>query len=264
MKINVGTSKRSGVKFILSLSKGLKIVDILTAAERGCKLKDISRESGISASALIPYIKTLERDGWCYRDERTKRYFVSPQKKDVFGNYSGKSDSRIARAAEREILRLSEKYNENVLLAVRRGSRVVFISKTESSRAVKIENDQLPDYPLHATAAGRAMLAFDKPDNIKEYLYGAKYELYTKYTIPNRAKLEAELEWTRKRGYAFNNREFEDFIIAVAAPIFFKGSAAASLIIQLPSFRYNMEECHAVAKAVKAAADRIKADLLEK
>ncbi len=255
MNKKAGKTKR--VKLISSLSKGLKIIDILTPVEKGFKLKDIARESGMAAPALIPYIRTLAACGWCYRDGRSKRYFLSQKKKDAFVNYSDDARSYIARAAEAPMQKLFKRFNENILLAVRRADRVVFFNKLESRRSSRIEVDQLPDYPLHATAAGRAILAFENPDYIREYLYGAKYELYTKYTIPNRAKLEVELDLTRERGYAFNNREFEDFIMAISAPIYMDSSPRASITMQLPESRYTASDCHKMAKYLRTCADRI-------
>jgi hypothetical protein len=122
-------SNPKGIKFILSFPR-LRIVDILMSAERGCKLKDISRESGISASA-----DSISQNFGARRlcsGTNFDGYFISPKKRFIRKMF-GKYDSRIARRRPRDS-RLSKKYNENVLLAIRERQGLFIGSRRADAR----------------------------------------------------------------------------------------------------------------------------------
>jgi DNA-binding IclR family transcriptional regulator len=102
--------------------------------------------------------------------------------------------------------------------------------------------------PLHATANGKALLAFGD-GGLPEAL-----EPLTPRTIADPALLEQELDEVRRRGYATAVEELELGLHAVAAPVFDSaGNCVAAVSVSGPSYRLADLEATGVACAATAA-----------
>lgn len=74
--------------------------------------------------------------------------------------------------------------------------------------------------PLHATAAGKIMLAF-LPAETRDKLIGQKeLKMYSKFTITNKNTLGAELRRIYNEGVSFSFQELNEGINALAVPVF--------------------------------------------
>jgi DNA-binding IclR family transcriptional regulator len=74
--------------------------------------------------------------------------------------------------------------------------------------------------PLHASAAGKAVLAFLPRKEEERILQGLKLEAYTPHTLRSVSALRKDLAEVRKYGIATNQQEFHNGLSALAAPIF--------------------------------------------
>jgi len=81
---------------------------------------------------------------------------------------------------------------------------------------------------------------------------------FTERTIVDREKLLKELDSVRKRGYAIDNMEHEDYVRCIGAPIFnHEGKVFASISVCGPSQRVNSESIPEMVKLVVKAAQGI-------
>ena len=85
---------------------------------------------------------------------------------------------------------------------------------------------------MYCSGLGKAILAaYADPEKVKKILAsGAPMQAYTKNTITTLEELLKELEVTRKRGYAVDNREVEPDTFCVAAPIYNRYNEPVSAI----------------------------------
>jgi DNA-binding IclR family transcriptional regulator len=74
--------------------------------------------------------------------------------------------------------------------------------------------------PMHASAAGKAVLAFLPGKDAERLLLSMKLEAFTPHTSRSASGLRKELEEIRQQGVAVNQQEFHNGINALAAPIF--------------------------------------------
>jgi DNA-binding IclR family transcriptional regulator len=77
--------------------------------------------------------------------------------------------------------------------------------------------------PLHASAAGKAALAFLPKRERDEILAALSLPAYTERTTTNVTGLARELEKIRRTGVAYNFQEFHNGINALATPVFGAG-----------------------------------------
>jgi DNA-binding IclR family transcriptional regulator len=83
-------------------------------------------------------------------------------------------------------------------------------------------------------------------------------ERFTPKTITSRSKLLAELEVTRKRGWAATTEELEIGLNAVAAPIRGTGGAVvAAVSVSGPAYRLTVDSFPSVTERLQAGAEEI-------
>lgn len=107
--------------------------------------------------------------------------------------------------------------------------------------------------PLHAGAAGKAILAYLHPSVVQ----AQELVRFTDATTVDRASLDRELALTRQRGYAVSGGEHIPEAVGVAAVIFRDREVAGSLDITIPNHRCSPELLPALGAHVAAAAREV-------
>lgn len=235
-------------RILPSFLKGIRILQDVASHPEGMKLSEVARELGLPASNVTLYLNTLLSAGMLIRDPLNRRFFVSPMAMELFHNSGESLIHQLIPCAEEPMQALHRQFNENVLLGFRKENTVLFIKHISSSHIMGIKIEPEPDYPLHGTAAGRAILAFLPEKEINTYIRKATFEKLTSKTIPDESTLRETLEKTRQDGFAFNPGEFEEEVMAVAAPILIGTRPVASLVIQFPTLRHTPEDAQAAGK----------------
>jgi DNA-binding IclR family transcriptional regulator len=117
------------------------------------------------------------------------------------------------------------------------------VYSTTSLRAVRL--------PLHATAAGKALLAF-APDDLVASIVERGLRRYTERTVVRPAQLMRNLAHIRSTGVAIAQEEMAPGSLSVASPVLDpRGMAAAALSIAIGPRR---SELRRLALAVRTAA----------
>ena len=98
--------------------------------------------------------------------------------------------------------------------------------------------------PAHATALGKALLAFSTPDVVDKVI-GQGLTRYTAATITTACRLVHALTTTRRRGLAFERGELAKGYLAAATPIFGpRGEIVGALAPGPPSAALSAVEHH--------------------
>src|SRR2546430_6472055 len=101
--------------------------------------------------------------------------------------------------------------------AVLRRDAVVPIEVVEADRPVRIVSPLGEGLPLHSTAAGKALLAFE-PDDALRALLPDGLPRFTERTVTDRQALLQQLRSVATAGYAVDGGEHVEDVRAVAAP----------------------------------------------
>ncbi|MCQ4214304.1 IclR family transcriptional regulator [Streptomyces longispororuber] len=113
---------------------------------------------------------------------------------------------------------LYEATHENVHLAVRDGSDVVYIERLSGRSAVGVHSRVGARWPLHATGVGLVLLAHAGPG--VQDRYGADgLAAFTPYTVTDHDLLRRMLAEVRRGGVAVSDRQITDDALSVAAPV---------------------------------------------
>ncbi len=244
-------------RILPSFLKGIRILQDIARHTDGMRLTEISQELGLPSSNVTLYLNTLLSSGVLIRDPLNRKYFISPAAMELFRNAGESLIHHLIPCAEEPMLRLHRQFNENVLLGFRKENTVFFIKHISSNHVLSIKIEPDPDFPLHITAAGRAILAFLPEKEINAYTKKATFEKITSKTVASEQALRKILSETRENGYAFNPGEFEEEVMAVAAPILVNNRPIASLVVQFPVLRHSAKEAKTSAELILEQAKLI-------
>ncbi|MGB9035238.1 MAG: IclR family transcriptional regulator [Paeniglutamicibacter sp.] len=153
-------------------------------------------------------------------------------------------------------------------IAIRDGNEVLYIERVYDSRRVPQSAGTGGRLPMHTTAVGKVLLAYEEPWVRTAYL-GLDLQRATDRTITGARELAAELDLTRARGYATTHGEQSPGTCSIAVPVFHTGRIGAALGIVVPAERSETMTKHlpvlkAVSSRLEAATARIPLETLIK
>lgn len=113
---------------------------------------------------------------------------------------------------------LYERTHENVQLAVREGTELVFVERIAGHQSVDLITRVADRFPLAATGMGRVLLAF-APSEIQEAVLAAPLNPTTRFTVTDPDDLRRELARVRREHHAVSDRQLSEETVAIAAPV---------------------------------------------
>lgn len=135
---------------------------------------------------------------------------------------------RIIESARRVLDDLAATVHATARLGVLAGTQVAYIEKRcDHSAATTFAH--APRLPAHATALGKALLAFS-PAELLDCLIARGLACYTPRTLTDPEELRRSLAVTRLTRFAVCRCEFERGVSAVAVPVFGAGGIVAAAL----------------------------------
>jgi len=235
-----------------TLFKGLHLVEILAQAGRG-GISELANKSGYTKSNVHRLLQTLCRVGWVRQTGDLGHYELTFKLWELAQDWLLRFD--LPRIARPWLAQLASMTDETVHLAVREQNDVIFVATLETPQPIRIHTPLGSRAPAHCTATGKAILAFlPEPD---------LFLVSRKLPKPVEKQLLADLERTRKRGYAVNYSEWQDGVNGVAAPVFMSPNrtAIASIGVFGPSARLNQNEIRRLAPLLLDAAKGVSSSI---
>lgn len=235
-----------------SADRALAILAAFTEARPDVGVSALARELEIHKSTVSRLLATLEGRGLV---RRVGDRFVPGPELARLGSLATRGLALLP-AARPVLALLAEETGETVNLAVREGDQARNVHQVATAHFVGLTDWTGRATPLHATANGKALLAFGSA------AVPAELEALTERTIVVAGELAAELDRTRRRGYAVAAEELELGLNSVGAPIFdASGSCVAAVSVAGPSYRVSPRRLAALGRACADAADEISGSL---
>jgi IclR family acetate operon transcriptional repressor len=224
-----------------SLERGLRVVELIASAGGLTSLADISRRTGLHRSTTHHLLQTLVGLGYLRQDASTRGYELAAKLFQLTGRtWTPEQLGEIAQPFLSELTRAS---GEGSSLAAYRAGTVKIVAKREAEGPVRVVQDIGADRPIHATAVGKAIVAFLPPPELDSLLARTRFERFTPRTIVTRRALEADLGRIRETGCAIDDEEHNEGIRCLAAPVFaYTGQVVASLCAVGPKSRMTRQK----------------------
>lgn len=155
------------------------------------------------------------------------------------------------------LMTLREQTGETVDLSILDHDGVVCVNFLESQKVNRISSGIGLRKPVHCTAEGKVLVAFQPPQVI-DRIIASTHERRTPRTLIDPDSLREELARIRSRGYAVDDEEYEIGVRSIAAPVRDDtGSSVAAVGVTGPTQRLTKNRLTVISRHVDAAAKAI-------
>lgn len=231
----------------------------ILAARGEMGVTEIAEELGVHKSTASRLVTALTRRGLL--DQRGERGKVALGFGIVRLAASATARMDLTRLAQPVCQALAETIGETVNLAVHDGEAAINVAQEFGAGSVTTRNWVGRRTPLHATSAGKVLLAHMDPTHQRAVLR-RRLERYTEETITEPAALRTELARIVDEGHARSFEELEAGLHAVAVPVWGYGSdVVAALSAAGPAYRFPRRRARAVVPQLREAAAQLSAHL---
>lgn len=232
---------RAARRSVQSVDRALDLLEALTAAEGDVSITALAARTTLHVSTVHRLLATLLRRGYVRQNPDTSRYYAGA-KLAALGD--GRSRHNELRLAARPFLSaLVEMTRETANLSVLDDTVAVYIETAASPQVVRLFTVVGNRVPLHATGAGKALLAALPLPRREAILDRTALDPHTAKTIIERGILAKALEAARANGYALDDEEFDEGVRCVAVPVGPMGAPLGALSISGPANRLTRQRC---------------------
>ena len=246
-------SKQGEPRVDSTLSKGLAVLECLSASRKSMGVSELSRALGLTKSNTFRLLQTLRTLGYV-RHEVDKSYSATLKTWQV--GRSAVENLNLRSVAAPWLDYLSEQTGETIYLAVRNGLEVIYIDKRESQKAIRSWNPIGGTAPVYCVGTGKALLAAEYAA-LRPRLAEA-LQAYTDQTITDLDALDADMQVTRMRGHAVDEGEFRAKIYSYGAVIRLPdGAAAGALGVSVPNVNLETGDSDRIGALVQHAATAV-------
>lgn len=221
-----------------------KVVAILMTFADGevHTLTEVARLAGIPTSTVHRLIGELSEWGVLERTEGSQYRIGGPLREICAGASRGPS---LQERARRVMEDLSVVTHTPVRFGVLVDHRVRYIEKPATNRPVTTYSDGSAA-PVHATAMGKAILAFSPPRTF-DIVVSHGLTAYTAYTLTVAEELQKALAAIRLSRFAVSRCEWISGVCSVAVPVFGAGGKVlAALELTVRDLRTDLRAVHPV------------------
>ena len=203
-------------KYIISLARGLKILEIFGESARRLTLTEVASSCSLNKTAVLRFLHTLCTLGYLSRDEN-KKYHLSTKILSLGFSFLNSSDLRSV--CKPHIDDLSSEINRTVNLGVLDDLDVLYLYRKEVTRYLKYDLYAGSKLPAYCAAVGKILLAGLQDNDLKDRIERMTLKPITRKTITSKQKLWDEIVQTRKRGYSICDRELSMDLYSMAVPL---------------------------------------------
>lgn len=241
-------------QLIASAAATLEVLEVIADAGGPMPLTAIVQATGKPKGTIHRMLATLTNTGFLTKDLKTNHYGLTLKLWRLGTSVVGRLD--VVQVSRPWLERLVAATDETVHVAVLDVSGgIVYVSKLESPRSIRVQTRIGQLTPAWCTATGRCILAFQP--SVAERVLSGPLEPRTPKTITDPNRIRALLRDIAAKGYAVARAENHPEMGGVAVPIRdHTGAVVASIGVALPIFRMTRELVdRCVPHVVRAAAD---------
>lgn len=232
-----------------AIDRAALLVATVVRADEPLSFGELHAECGLPKSTTSRLLTALERTELLERNAEGA-YVAGP----LFWLYATRHDpwEELVRLARPTLEKVGADTGETVNLSVPRGERVVQVAQVDSTYLLGARDWTEVDVPAHASALGKALLAY----GVLAVQEGELEEL-TSETVTDHIALRRQLEQAARRGYATTVDELEIGLTGVAAPVRGSGGeVVAAMGISGPTPRL-LDRCDEIGRLLNDRAEQL-------
>lgn len=226
-----------GTSMIQSVDRTFRIIEFIQDSE-GARIAEIADEFDIAKSTIHRHLQTLNHHGYVVNE--AGRYHIGLRFLDpaIHAKYRREE----YRLIEPKVEQLAEETGERAQFIVEENGLGIHVHSEVGERGLLTESRIGKLVYLHATSAGKTILANLPPDRVQEIIDQHGLPRLTENTITDPETLLTELADVREQGYAFNEAERRPGLEAIGAAVTSpKGEVLGGISVTGPLRRMKAE-----------------------
>lgn len=222
-------------KYLLqSVETALSIMDLFAENEE-LTAASVSKMLDMNRSKAFRFLVTLENCGYLTKIDGTK-YRLSA-KVSTLGQLA-QSRQELITLTHPHIANITEVTGESTHISQMKDSiHATFVDKCVGSRWLTMDISIGHTQFAHASAGGKAILAYESDQFLDQYLKAVTFQEYTEYSIRNAEELLKELHDVRLNGYSSDREQIDIGLTCYSVPILVSNKPVISISISGPTTR---------------------------
>ena len=254
MNRNMGPNEGRRIK---SLGTTFAIIDRLKSVDQA-RVTELADDLNTSKATIHTHLATLMQEGYVVKNG--VMYGLNLQFLKIGGRV--RNNHSLYLEGKLPADKLAEDTRELVHLATEHNGEVIYLYKVRGDNAIISAVPTGSTRPMHATAAGKVMLAFLSPEYRDQILLQSQFKRLTVNTISDRETLDKQIEEIRKTGIAINNEEAVRGSRSVAAPVLRPdGGVIGAILVSGPTARMEGNYLEELQLEVNNAANQIEINI---
>ena len=196
-----------------SVLHAAKLLELYAAQrEEYLSLTEISKKLGMHKTTIYRILRTLQSIGWVEQSQLHGKYRLGTGILLVASAVAVHHNSRDL--IKEEMQRLSQHFNETVVLSALRGNTGICVDIVKSKNTLSVTNENGYIVPVDLGATGKTLLS-SQPQEIQEKI------LATLKIDKNKVQvLKKQIKEIQRQGYCSSEGEVDSGVAAVAMPIY--------------------------------------------
>lgn len=203
---------------VQSVDRAMTLLEVLGEDDRGQRLTDLARRTGLSLTTVHRLLTTLEQRHFVQFSLGDNLWHVGRQAYAVGSAFV--RDRHFVAPALPFLRRLRDLTRETANLGVVDNGEIILVNQVESREITRAISRIGGRTPMTASGMGKAILSCYSRDDITAVVRRCGMRKVTSKTLTLREELDDELERARGNGYSIDDEEFLPGLRCVAAPVY--------------------------------------------
>lgn len=201
--------------FVLSLARGLTVIEAFEGHKEGLSVADLSRQTGLSRAAVRRVLITLQALGYA---ELSGRVFRLRSRVLKLG-FSYLSSTSLPSMAQPILEQITEQVHESSSISVLDGDQIVYVARSSAKRVMSVSLSVGSRLPCYCTSMGRVLLASLPDEESLAYIERIDLKPQTPKTVTCKTELAEIIRRVRSDGFALADEELELGLRSIAVPV---------------------------------------------
>lgn len=240
---------------VKSATRTLDILEFVVGCGRAVSAAEIAAALAIPVSSLSYLLGTLVERGYLTRNGRL--HLPGPALARLS---AGERSATLAERVYPVVRSVSLQLNETASFFVRHGHEMEAITGEVAPQALRYTIEVGRPVPLHAFAAGKAILATFDETELNAYFAASRRDAFTAHTLTSEGDLRRELAAIARTGTARTIEEYTPGIIGIGRAVISGGQLLGAISVAIPAARTTpqLEEraIQMLQRAAEALGDR--------
>lgn len=234
----------------------LSVLEVMAKAGVPVTPTEVNLKLGLPKPTIHRLFATLEAEGFIQREIDGRGYSPGLRARNMSSGILSSLRIRVGRVAI--LTKLADEIGETCNIALPDRDAMLYIDRVETKWPLRIQLPVGTRVPFNCTASGKMYLSTLDRRHLHSYANSALLEARTEKSISAPDGLIQETQKVREQGFATDNGEFMDGMVAVAVPITDAyGRLMSTLSFHAPDQRLPMEAAIQHVEQLKEAAQQL-------